>query len=285
MLNLATASFKYDNLLNRSSSLNEYKLGWWLGLPPLSGGKYFYDILELSNGTLNAFNDANYGWKGSTKPGGFVSLRFDGNGNYISVSDQTKFKFGTENFTVSCWFMLETLNNSNSNGNQTIVSRYESGIDRGFDLSVNTLGQLTFKVAESSSTYGNYSTASSTIDSNIWYHCLAVRQGVNSYLYVNGALKASGTGVSTFNVSSGSQDLLFGDLVTNGGSHQYLQGYIDDICLYNTALPTQMAQRVFNESRTEYPTTLNKISINRTFPLRAPWIYYNSLQNAYGVSL
>ena len=55
--------------------------------------------------------------------------------------------------------------------------------------------------------------------------------------------------------------------------------------LYNTALPTQMAQRVFNESRTEYPTTLNKISVNRTFPLRAPWIYYNSLQNAYGVSL
>lgn len=285
MISLASASFKYDNLLNTSAVLNEYKIGWWLGLPAYAGGKYFYNLYEYNNGTLNGFSSSSYGWMGSTKPAGYVSLRLNGNGDYVSIDDASKFKFSTNNFSLSCWFMLETLNNVNSNGRQTVVSRYESAASKGFSIDIDTLGQIIFRVSESSILFGEYSSLPSTISANIWYHCLAVRQGQNSYLYLNGELVASGSAASTFDVSNTSQNLLFGDLVTSTSEHQYLQGYIDDICVYNVSLSSQSAQRIFDESRLDYPTTLHKISVNRTFPIAAPWIYFNTLQNAYGVSL
>lgn len=285
MISLASVSFKYDNILNTSASLNEYKIGWWLGLPATAGGKYLYNLYELNHGTLTGFSDNLSGWWGSTKPNGYVSLKFNGNGDYISVSDASKFQFSTNNFTVSCWFLLETLNNPNSNGRQTVVSRYESASSKGFSIDIDTTGAIIFRVAESAILSGEYASSGSTIAINTWYHCLVVRQGVASYVYLNGKLVASGTAASTLSVSSGSQNLLFGDLVTNGGAHQYLKGQIDDICIYNTALTTYLGQRVYNESRTDYPTTLNKIQINRAFPIAAPWLYFNMLQNAYGVTL
>jgi hypothetical protein len=47
---------QYDNLINKNASLNRQKVAWWLGMPHTSGGKYFYDLLELSNGTLTSIS-------------------------------------------------------------------------------------------------------------------------------------------------------------------------------------------------------------------------------------
>jgi hypothetical protein len=103
---------------------------------------------------------------------------------------------------------------------------------------------------------------------------------------LNGKLESSGTSVSTLDISSGSSaQVLLGEMVTNGGTHQYLQGYIDDISIYNSSLGSSYAQRLYDESVSEYPTTLNKIQSSRTFPIASPWVYYNMLQNSYGVSL
>lgn len=91
--------------------------------------------------------------------------------------------------------------------------------------------------------------------------------------------------MSILDVSSGSADILLGEMVTNGGTHQYLQGYIDDISIFNTSLGNSYGSRLYAESVAEYPTTLNKIQTSRAFPTASPWLYYNMLQNSYGVSL
>jgi hypothetical protein len=91
--------------------------------------------------------------------------------------------------------------------------------------------------------------------------------------------------VSILDVSSGSADILLGEMITNGGTHQYLQGYIDDISIFNTSLGNSYGSRLYEESVAEYPTTLNKIQSSRAFPIASPWLYYNMLQNSYGVSL
>ena len=114
---------------------------------------------------------------------------------------------------------------------------------------------------------------------------MVTRTGINSYLYLDGKLASSGTSVSALNVSNGSVDILLGELVTNGGTHQYLQGYIDDISIFNTSLGNTYSLRLYEESIAEYPTTLNKIQSSRAFPIASPWLYYNMLQNSYGVSL
>ena len=285
MYNIASVSWKYDSLINFQAALNEYRIAWWLGLPATSGGKYFYDLFERNPGTLTGIASSSYGWQPSTRPGGSVGIKLDGNGQYISIADNSIFKFGTSSFTVSGWFYLDTLNNTNSNGKQTVISRYESASSKGWSIDINTVGQIIFRVQESAVLFNDFASPTSTITANTWYHFMATRTGVNSYLYVNGKQESSGTSVSTLDISSGSADVLLGELVTNSGTHQYLQGYIDDISLYNTSLGTSFGTRLYEESVAEYPTTLNKIQSSRAFPISSPWLYYNMLQNSYGVSL
>lgn len=263
MINLAPISFNYGNIINSSSSLNDYKIGWWLGLPNTSGGKYFYDLFQLNNGTLNGFTDSSYGWKSSTKPSGYTSLRFNGNGDYISIEDNNIFKFANNNFSVSCWFMLETLNNPNSNGLQTIISRYESAISRGFSVDIDTIGRVIFRISQSSILFGEF-TSSAIIQANTWHHCLIYRNGFQSFLYIDGRLRIIGASASILNISSGTQNLLFGDMVTNSGQHQYFQGYIDDISIYNNNLSTSSARKIYIDSIENYSSTLNFINSNDT---------------------
>jgi hypothetical protein len=284
MFSLAPVSWKYDSLVNHQANLNQYRIAWWLGLPALAGGKYFYDLYERNPGTLTSISSS-YGWQPITRPGGSVGIKLDGNGQYISIADNSIFKFGTSSFTVSGWFYLDTLNNVNSNGKQTVICRYESANTKGWSIDINTSGQIIFRIQESGATYSDFASPTNTIVANTWYHFMATRTGVNAYLYVNGKQQASGTSVSTLDVSSGSTEVLLGDLVTNGGTHQYLQGYIDDISLFSATLGSSYGQRLYDESVTEYPTTLFKIQSSRAFPIASPWLYYNMLQNSYGVSL
>lgn len=275
---------QYDNVINHQAVLNQNKIAWWLGLPNTSGGKYFYDLFELNNGTLTNV-PSSYGWASSSRPCSFANIKLSGNGDYVSVSDSSIFKFGTSNFSISGWFNLETLNNTNSNGRQTVISRYESASSRGFSIDVDTSGSIIFKIQESAVSGSEFSSSSSLIAINTWYHFVAVRQGINSYLYVNGKLVSSGTSAIVLDISSGTQDVLIGEMVTNSSTHQYFQGSIDDISIYNIALGTNYPQRIYNESQSDYPTTLNRFSLSKAFPLASPWLYYTMLQNAYGVAL
>lgn len=285
MYNLAPVSWKYDNLINFQAPLNEFKIAWWLGLPATSGGKYLYDLFERNTGTLTSISSSSYGWQPITRPGGTVGIKLDGNGQYITIADNAIFKFGTSSFTISGWFYLDTLNNTNSNGRQTVISRYESASSKGWSIDINTSGQLIFRVQENAVTYSDFASGTNAIVVNTWYHFMATRTGVNSFLYINGNQASSGTSVSILDVSSGSADILLGEMVTNGGTHQYLQGYIDDISIFNTSLGNSYGSRLYAESVAEYPTTLNKIQTSRAFPTASPWLYYNMLQNSYGVSL
>jgi hypothetical protein len=286
MFNVASVSWKYDSLVNHQANLNQYRIAWWLGLPALSGGKYFYDLYERNPGTLTSISSSSYGWQPITRPGGSVGIKLDGNGQYISVDDNAIFKFGTSDFTVSGWFYLDTLNNTNSNGRQTVISRYESANTKGWSIDINTTGQLVFRIQESAIVFNDFASSTNAVVANTWYHFMATRTGINSFLYLNGKLESSGTSVSALDISSGSSaQVLLGEMVTNGGTHQYLQGYIDDISIYNSSLGSSYAQRLYDESVSEYPTTLNKIQSSRTFPIASPWVYYNMLQNSYGVSL
>lgn len=253
-------------------------------MPNTSGGKYFYDLFELNNGTLTNV-PSSHGWASSSRPCSFAKIKLSGNGDYVSVSDSSIFKFGTSNFSISGWFNLETLNNTNSNGRQTVISRYESASSRGFSIDVDTSGSIIFKIQESAVSGSEFSSSSSLIAINTWYHFVAVRQGINSYLYVNGKLVSSGTSAIVLDISSGTQDVLIGEMVTNSSTHQYFQGSIDDISIYNIALGTNYPQRIYNESQSDYPTTLNRFSLSKAFPLASPWLYYTMLQNAYGVAL
>ena len=94
---LANVLFKNDDLVVKNATLNQSKIAWWLSMPHTSGGKYLYDLFELCNATLTNTSEG-FGWKSSSRPGGFSSIYLSGNTDYLSVDDSTKFQFGTSDF-------------------------------------------------------------------------------------------------------------------------------------------------------------------------------------------
>jgi hypothetical protein len=281
---LTNTVLKNDDIINKNASLNRNKIAWWLGLPNTSGGQYFYDLFELSHGTLTSIS-AGFGWKSFGRPGGYIGVRLGGNGDCISISDQSKFQVTTNDFTVSGWFYLDTLNNVNANGYQVIFSRYESGSSTGFWIGVDTSGAVILHASLSSASNSSFSSGSGAVTTNTWYHFTAIRSGIYFYLYVNGKLQASGTSAALWSLSSSSQSIYLGDMIDSSSNHHYLSGFVDDICFYNIALVSAYAFRIYEDSRTGYHNTLNKLTLSRAFYPSSPWIYYSVLQNTYGVSL
>lgn len=275
----------HPNLIDNNHPINQFKVGWWLGLPHTSGGKYFYDLCELNTGEILNISTEDYGWKPITRPGGLYGVRLNGNGNYINIPDAQSLQFNTQNFTISGWFLLETLNNTNSNGFQTVISRYEPANYKGYQIDINTSGAIYFKVSLNSVTSATFSSSNGQIAANTWYHFMAIRNGLSFYLYLNGRSVATGTSDDFWDLSSSEQSTLIGNLITNGGENQYLQGYIDDISIYNSALGLVYPFRNYNESRSGYSFALNRYMISDAFELPKPWIYFSLMQNNYGVTL
>ena len=281
---LANLLLRNDDLIVKNATLNQNKIAWWLSVPHTSGGKFFYDLFELSNATLTNTGEG-YGWRASSRQGGFSSIYLSGNTDYLSVEDSTKFQFDTSDFTITGWFNLNTLNNANANGQQVIISRYEPANSKGFYVSVNTSGSIIFTASLSGASNSSFASSTGVISANTWNHFTAVRSGINYFLYVNGKLEASGTSASLWSLSSTAQNVLLGDMVDNSSNHYYLSGMFDDISIYNIALTSHYAQRTYEESRLGYPATLHRMRISRPFSMGSPWLYYTMLQNTYGVAL
>ena len=275
---LANLLLRNDDLIVKNATLNQNKIAWWLSVPHTSGGKFFYDLFELSNATLTNTGEG-YGWRASSRQSGFSSIYLSGNTDYLSVEDSTKFQFDTTDFTITGWFNLNTLNNANANGQQVIISRYESANSKGFYVSVNTSGSIIFTASLSGASNSSFASSTGIISTNTWYHFTAVRSGINYFLYVNGKLEASGTSASLWSLSSTTQNVLLGDMVDNSSNHYYLSGMFDDISIYNVALTSHYAQRTYEESRLGYPKTLHRIRISRAFSMGSPLLYYIMLQN------
>ena len=142
------------------------------------------------------------------------SIKFDGTGDYLLLSDSTDFEFGTGAYTVECW-----IRHTSTSGQQTYVS----------DPGGNTAGIYFYK--NSSHKLGLYysgqiATGETALGANRWYHIAIVRNSGTSTLYLNG-LK-DGSGSDTTDLTNG--NLAFGD-DTSGGSGEFT-GYMNDLRIY-----------------------------------------------------
>src|SRR5690349_1214055 len=98
------ASIDIQNPINQDHPLNHGRVAWWLTLPGLEGGKYLYDLCGRSPGTLTNMTTTSSGWRGTTRPGGYGHLLFDGSNDVVNmtVPSQT-----TTGFTATAWFYTD----------------------------------------------------------------------------------------------------------------------------------------------------------------------------------
>jgi hypothetical protein len=150
---------------------------------------------------------------------GGASAYFDGNGDYLQVSNEGEFDFGTGDFTIEAWVYPTDASYPN-----TIVGKRAAGeSDLAFVLYV--FGGTTYLVVSSNGTGWELNGGgTATVNNNAWGHIALVRNGSTFSVYWNGVLSQSFS--SSSSIFNSSVPLRIGG---GGAANQDLVGYIDDL--------------------------------------------------------
>jgi hypothetical protein len=142
---------------------------------------------------------------------GGASALFDGTGDYVSISNSSRWDFGTDNFTVDFWVRF----NSNT-GDQTFISGGSSG---DWMIGKATGGEL--QIGRSLIAWDSISTAQ-TWTNGTWYHVEITRSGSTLKMFKDGTEIFSGTNSNTYNITSSL-------LIASRESSFYLNGWMDEV--------------------------------------------------------
>lgn len=193
---------------------------------PISGDIHFLSVSLLlhcdgSNGSTT-FTDSSSQNNAVTANGnasiatdnkfGGGSATFDGTGDYLSVSDDGDFDFGTGDFTVEMWIKRvggKTLCAGSASGDWMFATD-TSGQDLGFGRNLQA-----WDLVSSGLTYGSG-----------WNHVAACRSGTTLRLFLNGDVVATNaSNTHNYNASA----LWIGARVSGGGAGEFFDGNIDEL--------------------------------------------------------
>lgn len=157
----------------------------------------------------------------------------------IEVSGTSNLNFSTGGFSISAWIRFS--NDGSIGVNYPIFSKHICGEQSGFILMMYN-AKLTFWLAGSGA-YNVVSTSTNYTD-NSWHQVVAVYDGVNQSIYVDGVLKNSMPfNYNTYNTANWA---LGGYNGCNGG----FEGKVDEIKVYNRALSE-------NDIRNQYTSSVS----------------------------
>ena len=141
---------------------------------------------------------------------GGASMYFDGNGDYLTVSDSS-LALGTGEYTIELWVYILSATSLEAMASCGI----STSANGSWQLRFGNNGIINFRV-------GTTTKLSTTISFNTWHHLAVTRDSSNTgRMFLNGTLEDS----STFN-NNHSQDALKIGVSRNLG--YYFDGYIDD---------------------------------------------------------
>jgi hypothetical protein len=149
-------------------------------------------------------------WSASTVGG---SGYFDGNADYLSVSDNANLRLGTNAFTIQAWVYRNASGTAHS-----IIAK--GGASTGYVLQVTSTNVLRF-------THGTTNVdTTTTIPASAWTHVAAVRTNTSTngfQLYINGVSSATATVSTDFNQT----DTLY--LGADRSAANVMNGYISGL--------------------------------------------------------
>jgi hypothetical protein len=160
------------------------------------------------------------------------ALEFDGTNDTVRLSTGPALA-GQTDFSVAAWVKTS----ADSAG--VIIQQRNGGYNGEYRLMVNGNGQLDFMLYGDSDYQYTFATTKTVNDDN-WHHVVAIRQGQDGYIYVDGTLEASETGTIR-NLDSTIQVAIGSDI---RDSVNYYNGTMDDVRIYNKALMEDEIQQV-----------------------------------------
>lgn len=205
---------------------------------------------ETTNGHDGTYNGPTLGASGALAEDTDTAASFDGVDDYVDIGN--KFFGGWGAFTVEVWVYPNTLPaNSNPEGHNTdedhIIHKAGSG-DDNFGLTIADGGTAFY--IDTGTAYTAVATAPSVGE---WTHIVAVYDGSEMRIYIDGSLDASmsasgslGTNTNAVNIG-GRFDNDFG----------WVDGTIDEVAVYETALSATRIQAHYDAAQ---PTTADTIT-------------------------
>lgn len=209
-------------------------IGWWK-MNDGSGTTAVDSSGSGANGTITG------GTWGSGKRSG--ALVFDGNDKVACGTGASL--DGTTPFSVSAWVKIPATHAAVA---VVIQQRGPSdastnGYNGQYQLRVNADGKPSFWVYGNSANQFDFA-ASTSIHDNQWHHLLAVRDGAEGRLYIDGALAGSATGTIRSLVSNISVNLG----CDSRDNNRFLSGSLDEVRIYNRALSGDEIQSLLNRA-------------------------------------
>ncbi len=202
------------------------------------GGDTAYDSAGDNDGDVH----------GATWTSGIINgaLDFDGENDYVEIGDQPEFNFGSDtDFSVCAWVKPA--------GDVTtvrIVDKMIAGHNpcTGFEMRTRA-GHVMVGMKDNEGDRVEV-TAVSGLVSGVWQSVAAVadRYG-NLEVYYNGNLEDSHSLASVDNINIGIP-LAIGRSMDYDG--QYFDGLMDDVRIYNTALPAKEIRRIYHKSKCKW---------------------------------
>lgn len=171
---------------------------------------------------------------------------FDGTNDMIQTGTSSVLNLTSE-LTYSAWFYIDTGNS----GWQRPLQKFQNlsdgnGIPYGIQYGT-TAKKWGCEYRNAAQTEYPNIRSGITYDSGSWYHVVCVASKTSSVkfaLYVNGALAGSqSTWFTSGDIDSGSRPITFGG-ARNAGT--YWNGKIDDVRIYNRALPASEVSSLFS---------------------------------------
>jgi hypothetical protein len=149
---------------------------------------------------------------------------FDGNGDYLSVADNSAFEFAAGDFTIEAYLYVSSFTAPNN-----VVQLFgQWGPSAGNYSCVILVTAVEVSLAIYN-TFGSYITYASTttINTGAWNHIAVSRSGSNLFIFLNGTQIGSTHNISTNNIAStATNSFLIG---YKNDTAQYLNGYMSNL--------------------------------------------------------
>ena len=181
----------------------------------LDGSTNNFTITRNGNTTQGTFSPYGPNW----------SNYFDGNADFLQLSNNNAFLFGSGDFTLECWFF----SNSITAEHQVLMSIWDdaSTVPQAWDWRIYNSGKIWFQIDVASSDTTIF-TSTATLSAGQWYHLAITRSGNTFRLFINGTLDSTTTNSST--ISNGNGPLCIGGYTGSGqADKESVNGYLSNV--------------------------------------------------------
>jgi len=173
------------------------------------------------------------------------SLNLDGElsatadtGSYINVGDLDSLDFGTNAFSVSFWAKIY------ADETQTLVGKQDSS-SGWYIYTDHTNNRISFYHRKDN----KYTHGSTDINDSSWHHVCFTRNGATGKIYIDGVNDTASTQDISADVDSAGDKLEIGRRNLGTTDDRYLNGKIDDLCIYSKELSAAEVTRNYNAGK------------------------------------